>query len=52
MKEAHKGKGITMEHFFIVCDYIVNAMKQLNVPEDLQREVTEALAPLVDDCTG
>ena len=52
MKEAHKGRGITKQHFDLVCGHVVTALKQLKVDEGLIGEVGAALAPLVDDCTG
>jgi hemoglobin len=52
MKEAHKGKGITVRHFELVCGYVIKAMTELKVPQELQNEVAAALGPLVDDCTG
>ena len=35
MKDVHKGRGITDKEFDLVFKHVVNAMKELNVPEDL-----------------
>lgn len=50
MKDAHQGRGITGKDFDKVAGYVVGAMKDLSVPEELINEVVALLLPLKPDC--
>lgn len=43
MSDAHKGRGINEEDFMRVAGHVIRAMKELNVPDDLQNEVVALL---------
>ena len=52
MADAHRGRGISDEHFDIVMGHIVSTMKELNVPQDLIDEAGALLTPLRPDCVN
>ena len=51
MHDAHKGRGIHIKEFEIVCGHVISTMKELKVPDDLINETASLLLPLKGDCT-
>ena len=51
MHDAHKGRGVQEKEFTIVMGHIKAALDALEVPEDLQTQVLDALNGLQADCT-
>lgn len=49
MKEAHQGRGITSKEFGLVAGHVINAMKELAVPQELQDEVVALLMTVKPD---
>ena len=50
MKDVHQGRGINHDDFMRVAGHVITAMKELNVPQELQDEVVALLLPLEKDC--
>jgi hemoglobin len=49
MREVHRGRGITMEHFRLVAGHLADALAAAGVPGDTTDLIIETIAPLSDD---
>lgn len=49
MKQAHQGRGITMEHFNLVVAHLMDSLAAAGVPSETVAEILETIAPLAGD---
>jgi hemoglobin len=49
MKQAHRGRGITMHHFSLVAGHLSDALTGAGVPAGTVVEILSAIAPLAPD---
>ncbi|HEX3780586.1 MAG TPA: group 1 truncated hemoglobin [Pseudonocardiaceae bacterium] len=49
MREAHRGRGIAIEHFTLVAGYLSDALAAAGVPDELIGQIIGAIAPLAED---
>ena len=49
MKQAHRGRGITMHHFDLVTDYLTDSLLAAGVPAQTVTEFLGLIAPLAAD---
>jgi hemoglobin len=49
MRDAHRGRGIGVEHFTLVAGYLSDALAAAGVPDDIVGQIIGAIAPLADD---
>jgi hemoglobin len=49
MKQAHKGRGITMYHFNLVAGHLTDALSAAGVPAETVDEILALVAPLASD---
>jgi hemoglobin len=49
MKQAHRGRGITMHHFNLVAGHLSDSLAAAGVPDDTVAEILAVVAPLAAD---
>jgi hemoglobin len=49
MKQAHKGRGITMHHFNLVAEHLSDSLSAAGVPAETIAEILAVVAPLAGD---
>jgi hemoglobin len=49
MKQAHKGRGITMHHFNLVAGHLSDSLSAAGVPAETIAEILAVVAPLAGD---
>lgn len=49
MKQAHKGRGITMHHFNLVAAHLSDSLTAAGVPDETVAEILAVVAPLAGD---
>ncbi|EUA35058.1 group I truncated hemoglobin [Mycobacterium xenopi] len=49
MKQAHKGRGITMHHFNLVAGHLSDSLTAAGVPDKTVAEILAVVAPLASD---
>lgn len=49
MKQAHKGRGITMHHFNLVAGHLSDSLTAAGVPDETVAEILAVVAPLASD---
>jgi hemoglobin len=49
MKQAHKGRGITMHHFNLVAEHLNDALSAAGVPSETIAEILAVVAPLAGE---
>jgi hemoglobin len=49
MKQAHQGRGITMEHFDLVVGHLHDSLVAAGVPAETAAEILGVIAPLAVD---
>jgi hemoglobin len=49
MKQVHRGRGITMDHFNLVAGHLTDSLCAAGVPEPTIAEILSAISPLAAD---
>jgi hemoglobin len=49
MKQAHRGRGITMHHFNLVAGHLSDSLSAAGVPSETVAEILAVVAPLAGD---
>jgi hemoglobin len=52
MKQAHKGRGITMHHFSLVAGHLSDSLSAAGVPPETVEEILAVVAPLASEIAG
>jgi hemoglobin len=47
--DAHRGRGITLEHFTLVAGHLTDSLVAAGVPDEIVGQIIGAIAPLADD---
>ena len=49
MREVHRGRGITMQHFNSVAGHLTDSLSAAGIPEDTVEQIIGAIAPLAHE---
>ena len=49
MRDVHRGRGISQEHFDLVAGHLVAALRDAGVPDDTVSQIVGAIAPLASE---
>jgi hemoglobin len=52
LKQAHKGRGITMHHFSLVAGHLSESLSAAGVPPKTVEEILAVVAPLASEIAG